>query len=301
MFVYTVFIFVVLCSVFFLMVRRAPRSALDRSSAASDVYKRQALVYSADAALELAPEGIKNGTEVALTFVSAKPDVELLRAYPYLRDYSVFKVADMDAAQLGEILKGQIAVVARSLSGRDVDATGVQFPGALDDLYQYEGPLGVTFDSSTPTLRVWAPTAQEVTLQLFDSATASYANKIPMQWDAANGVWSAIGDESWNGKYYLYEVKVFVPSTNKIETNLVTDPYSISLSINSKRSQIVNLKDAALKPEGWDAIAKPALAAPEDVVLYELHIRCLLYTSDAADERSSVDLGGRGIIKKKKT
>ena len=37
----------------------------------------------------------------------------------------------------------------------------------------------------------------------------------------------------------------------------------------------------------------------------ELHIdeiqprRCLLYTSDAADERSSVDLGGRRIIKKK--
>ena len=29
-------------------------------------------------------------------------------------------------------------------------------------------------------------------------------------------------------------------------------------------------------------------------------ITCLLYTSDAADERSSVDLGGRRIIKKKK-
>ena len=28
--------------------------------------------------------------------------------------------------------------------------------------------------------------------------------------------------------------------------------------------------------------------------------RCLLYTSDAADERSSVDLGGRRIIKKKR-
>ena len=28
-------------------------------------------------------------------------------------------------------------------------------------------------------------------------------------------------------------------------------------------------------------------------------ICCLLYTSDAADERSSVDLGGRRIIKKK--
>ena len=32
----------------------------------------------------------------------------------------------------------------------------------------------------------------------------------------------------------------------------------------------------------------------------EQGINCLLYTSDAADERSSVDLGGRRIIKKKK-
>ena len=35
-------------------------------------------------------------------------------------------------------------------------------------------------------------------------------------------------------------------------------------------------------------------------VLAELFRICLLYTSDAADERSSVDLGGRRIIKKKK-
>mgnify|MGYP003376503949 CR=1 FL=1 len=31
----------------------------------------------------------------------------------------------------------------------------------------------------------------------------------------------------------------------------------------------------------------------------EVYGTCLLYTSDAADERSSVDLGGRRIIKKK--
>ena len=35
------------------------------------------------------------------------------------------------------------------------------------------------------------------------------------------------------------------------------------------------------------------------VEIERAHI-CLLYTSDAADERSSVDLGGRRIIKKKK-
>ena len=36
--------------------------------------------------------------------------------------------------------------------------------------------------------------------------------------------------------------------------------------------------------------------------LFQINIiACLLYTSDAADERSSVDLGGRRIIKKKKS
>ena len=35
-------------------------------------------------------------------------------------------------------------------------------------------------------------------------------------------------------------------------------------------------------------------------LLLSILVACLLYTSDAADERSSVDLGGRRIIKKKK-
>ena len=42
---------------------------------------------------------------------------------------------------------------------------------------------------------------------------------------------------------------------------------------------------------GLEALGKVAA----DGLLYH----CLLYTSDAADERSSVDLGGRRIIKKK--
>ena len=42
------------------------------------------------------------------------------------------------------------------------------------------------------------------------------------------------------------------------------------------------------------------LTAEENLQLYADLYGCLLYTSDAADERSSVDLGGRRIIKKKK-
>ena len=45
--------------------------------------------------------------------------------------------------------------------------------------------------------------------------------------------------------------------------------------------------------------ARPAPAGAMTVVLGNGWPGCLLYTSDAADERSSVDLGGRRIIKKK--
>jgi pullulanase len=232
-----------------------------------------ALVYSPDASLALSPEGIENGSEIPLRFVSDKPDVDILRAYPHLREYAVFEVTD--TTSLSEILKGQTAVIARSLSGRAVDATGIQIPGVLDDLYPYDGPLGVTFGQGdpAPTLRLWAPTAGSVTLNLFDSERASYANKVPMQWDSSTGVWNLTGEADWKGKYYLYEVKVFAPYTGKIETNLVTDPYSLNLSMNSGRSQIVDLNDASLKPQNWDLLAKPPLDAPEDIVLYELHIR----------------------------
>ena len=46
----------------------------------------------------------------------------------------------------------------------------------------------------------------------------------------------------------------------------------------------------------FDAAADSMASATQST----LPIVCLLYTSDAADERSSVDLGGRRIIKKKK-
>ena len=39
----------------------------------------------------------------------------------------------------------------------------------------------------------------------------------------------------------------------------------------------------------------------ESGIMGRAAVPCLLYTSDAADERSSVDLGGRRIIKKKIT
>ena len=49
---------------------------------------------------------------------------------------------------------------------------------------------------------------------------------------------------------------------------------------------------SSLRPERNSSVMRATSSAKP--------MRCLLYTSDAADERSSVDLGGRRIIKKKK-
>jgi hypothetical protein len=43
-------------------------------------------------------------------------------------------------------------------------------------------------------------------------------------------VWSITGQRDWADSFYLYEVEVFVRSTGRVERNMVTDPYSLSLS-----------------------------------------------------------------------
>ena len=48
----------------------------------------------------------------------------------------------------------------------------------------------------------------------------------------------------------------------------------------------------------WDSTDQIPRRAVQEGLITRLGT-CLLYTSDAADERSSVDLGGRRIIKKK--
>jgi pullulanase len=231
------------------------------------------IFYSPDATLQLTADGVQNGTEIPLTFSKSGPGGDVFERNPYLNGYSAFKIDVKDFVKIPKAIKGQVTAIARDDTGKVVDVTGVQLWGVLDALYTYDGKLGIMWDGDIPTLSVWAPTAQSVSLNLFNAVDAENAQKLPMQWDSATGVWSITGKADWKNKFYLYEVSVYVPSTGKIETNQVTDPYSLSLSMNSKRSQIVDLNGDYLKPPGWDTLSKPALAAPEDIVIYELHIR----------------------------
>jgi pullulanase-type alpha-1,6-glucosidase len=231
------------------------------------------LFYSAEAALELALAGIIGGTEIPLYYAWGGADDGIKAKFPHLASFTALKLLEADLAQVPEALKGELAVAVLDADGRLLDITGVQIPGVLDDLYTYDGPLGVTYHGTLPSLSLWAPTARSVTLELFADASTPRAEKLPMKREAGSGVWSLTGNAGWAGKFYRYEVEVYVPETGRIEKNRVTDPYSVSLSTNSQRSQFVDLNAAALKPRGWDALIKPPLEAPEEIVIYELHIR----------------------------
>ncbi|MGL5005390.1 MAG: pullulanase-associated domain-containing protein, partial [Casimicrobium sp.] len=264
-----------------------------------------ALHYSANGGISSGLDGVIGGTSIALTVDPAGLSAATKAKFPHLANALALKISAADQSKVSAILKGQI-VVSRSEGGALKDATALQIAGVLDDLYTYKGQLGAITETFVPfplgdgqgddiaqytkeittgvnafnaqRFRLWAPTAQAVSVRVYDDATtATPARVIPMQFNNANGVWYAGGDDRWvNSKYYVYEVKVFVRGTGKVETNVVTDPYSLGLSAGSRRSMIVDLGSRATKPREWKEGFfgdRPWLRAPEDIVLYELHLR----------------------------
>ncbi|MEO5988331.1 MAG: pullulanase-type alpha-1,6-glucosidase, partial [Candidatus Eisenbacteria bacterium] len=231
-----------------------------------------ALHVSPAATLRVTQGGVAGGERFALRVEAAGMSPELRERFPYLAGATVLKLDATNQARTPEWLRAQLAVSQRSTDGRSGDATSVQIPGVLDDLLAYDGALGATWTAGAPALRLWAPTAQKVRLILFAGPrTSEPAQTIDMKREG--GTWVANGRSAWKGMYYQYEVTVYTPTTRRIETVRATDPYSRSLARNGTRSQLIDMDDAALKPAGWSALRKPTLAAIEDAVVYELHVR----------------------------
>lgn len=230
------------------------------------------LRHSLEADIQVDGSDIVGGTVIPLAHEATGLPSSLGDRFPHLRSRGAYRLPESARAELGAVLKGQLVLVARDEDGAAVDATLVQIPGVLDELYFYEGPLGATFAGRVPTLTVWAPTAESVRLVRFDGNLAE-VESLPMT-ASSSGTFTITGPEDWYGLYYQYELRVYHPISGRIETLRTTDPYSVSLSVNSQHTQIVDLEnDASLRPTGWDALVKPAVEAPEDIVIYEAHIR----------------------------
>ncbi|MFC7303726.1 pullulanase-type alpha-1,6-glucosidase [Streptomyces monticola] len=189
--------------------------------------------------------------------------------YPHLKEYAAYSVDPRDRDQVRAALTGQIVATRRGADGTLDAATGVQTQGALDDLYSAaatKAALGPHFTHGRPSLALWAPTAQQVDVEI-------EGRTVPLRRAAASGVWSLYGPKSWTGKAYRYVVRVWAPSVRKVVTNKVTDPYSTALTADSRRSLLVDLDDPRLAPEGWSSLRKPAPVPARDAQIQELHIR----------------------------
>src|SRR5450830_1025261 len=153
----------------------------------------------------------------------------------------------------------QIVLVREDAAGHVLDATRIQNAGALDNLFAaaVEAPdLGVTATGTGAAFKLWAPTAQAVAVCLYDSGSSRARAVAPMQRDGASGIWRAAQDGDISGGYYTYLVDVVAGDAGLVR-NLVTDPYSISLTTDSKRSYIADLAAPGLQPPGWEATPSP--------------------------------------------
>jgi len=245
-----------------------------------------ALTFSLTGGLNVTPTGIAGGTSIPLTTGGSLTADELMR-YPQLSGYTVLQLpADFSVNTIETALKGQLAFTASNAGGAVEYATGLQIAGVLDDLYFYSGKLGMVFhrfndqgwsdwpdDDNFPVkIKLWAPTAQSVSLEIFNSPTDTAPTAtVPMH--EHNGVWIADGTREWKNKYYLYQVKVWVPADDAVDTNITSDPYSIDLALNGAMSRMTDLDSDETKPPAWDFEASPQLASLSDMSIYELHVR----------------------------
>ncbi|WP_026544469.1 pullulanase-type alpha-1,6-glucosidase [Arthrobacter sp. 35/47] len=233
-------------------------------------------LYSApDGGLEVLDGAVTGGDYIELERTSDALTPELAARFPHLAAFDSLTLPKKAAQQAKHLLKGQLLAVQVGADGSVLQATALQVPNVLDSLYPnaQKRSLGLSWKGSRPRFDLWAPTARQVNLHVYREGSGGEAlATVPLK-EGNDGVWSLLGEKGWADAYYLYEVEVYVPETGKVERNVVTDPYSVGLSTNSERSLIVNLMDPALAPAGWETLEKPALEKPEDLSLYELHVR----------------------------
>ncbi len=136
----------------------------------------------------------------------------------------------------------------------------------FDQIFAYDGDdLGATYTKKKTMFKLWAPTADKVSVKLYEDGVKGYMfDMIPMR-KGDKGTWHCEKHGDLNGFYYTYSVKI-----GDIETEAV-DLYARATGVNGNRGMIVDL--AATNPEGFENDVRPEFENPTDAIIYELHIR----------------------------
>lgn len=131
------------------------------------------------------------------------------------------------------------------------------------DRFHCDVPLGVFRTRNHTEFRLWAPTAQTVTLRLYPAGDGGRAEEIHPLRCVGRGLWTWGTDRDLDGTYYDYEVAVDGVS------RATADPYARACGLNGERSMVVDLDRT--DPPGW-AFDSPPPPRPETVI-YEIHVK----------------------------
>ena len=243
------------------------------------------IMFSSNGKYDVSENGVVTGASIKLTGATL---TEAQKAqFPHLADYPAFEVPDLPTdLSLASLMKGSLIAIASSNGAADEpsalrSSTAIQFAGAIDAIFAEDAAdleYGPIYGDDGVTFRLWAPTASEVELVVYNS-DKSEASRHAMTEDTASGSWSVeLETDAVDNKFYRYAMKVFQPREQKGYGYEVTDPYSVSLSTNSLYSQAIDLDSDDLKPAGWDGLDAPHSQNPENgdlsnMVIYESHVR----------------------------
>lgn len=239
------------------------------------------IYYSSVGRISAKPRETVSGADGWLAIQATDESVPpaVLQRFHYVPEGVLLTVQQADLSRVPDLLRQQLVLARLNPQNEVEDATALQAAGALDDQYAAAGELsdlGITFDHQHHArFKLWAPTARQVSLCIYASGAGSAVAVDRMRFDPTTGTWAIGKDEDLSGRYYRYLVDVHVPGVGMVR-NLVTDPYSISLTTDSRRSYIGDLDSAALKPSGWDKDtdkANPKVSAQTDMTVYEMHVR----------------------------
>ena len=137
---------------------------------------------------------------------------------------------------------------------------------AFEAKYTYAGDdLGAVIHEDHTTFKVWAPTASQVVLNLFEAGDGGEAFATVDMTKAAQGVWTADYD-CGHGTYYTYSV------TTAVGTQEAVDPYARAVGVNGDRGMVIDL--SLTDPEGFrDETFDKGLTSYRDAVIWEVHVR----------------------------
>lgn len=236
------------------------------------------LYGSARAQVQASPGNTVMGADhtLSLSVSTEALPADVASRYAYLGSGLQLSTSAADQAVLAEHLSAQWILVQEDSNRRVIRATHVQWPGWLDQRFaaaEAEPALGAHIDTGATRFKLWVPTAQAVALCLYPSASGAATELLDLARDSSTGIWSASVPRDLHGQTYTYLVDVYARGVG-IVRNRVTDPYAVSLTANSKRTGILDLRRSDTQPDAWGQIGKRGRRnAATDMVIYELHVR----------------------------